>query len=25
VQRGVEKVESAGIDRLNIEEYVRLK
>ena len=25
VQRGVEKVESAGVDRLNIERYVRLK
>lgn len=25
VQRGVEKIESAGIDRLNIEEYVRVK
>ena len=25
VQRGVEKIEAAGIDRLNIEEYVRLK
>jgi hypothetical protein len=25
VQRGIEKIESAGIDRLNIEEYVRLK
>lgn len=25
VQRGVEKIESAGIDRLNTEEYVRVK
>ena len=25
IQRGVEKVEKAGIDRLNIEKYVRLK
>lgn len=25
VQRGIEKIESAGINRLNIEEYVRLK
>lgn len=25
VQRGMEKVESAGIDRLNIEKYVRVK
>lgn len=25
VQRGVEKVEAAGVDRLNIEKYVRLK
>jgi hypothetical protein len=25
VQRGVEKIESAGIERLNIEKYVRLK
>lgn len=25
IQQGVEKVESAGIDRLNIEEYVRVK
>ena len=25
VQRGIEKVESAGINRLNIEEYVRVK
>ena len=25
VQRGIEKVEQAGIDRLNIEKYVRLK
>ncbi len=25
VQRGIEKVESAGVDRLNIERYVRLK
>lgn len=25
VQRGVEKIESAGIDRINIEKYVRLK
>lgn len=25
VQTGVEKVESAGVDRLNIEKYVRLK
>ena len=25
VQRGVEKIESAGIERMNIEEYVRLK
>ena len=25
VQRGVEKVEKAGIDRINIEKYVRVK
>lgn len=25
VQQGVEKIESAGVDRLNIEKYVRLK
>ena len=25
VQKGVEKIESAGVDRLNIEKYVRLK
>ena len=25
IQRGVEKIESAGIDRLNIEKYVRVK
>lgn len=25
IQRGIEKVEKAGIDRLNIEKYVRLK
>nr|WP_026260722.1 hypothetical protein [Spirosoma luteum] len=25
VQRGIEKIEKAGIDRLNIEKYVRLK
>lgn len=25
VQRGVEKVEAAGVDRINIEKYVRLK
>ena len=25
IQRGVEKIESAGVDRLNIEKYVRLK
>lgn len=25
IQRGVEKIESAGINRLNIEEYVRVK
>ena len=25
VQRGTEKVESAGVDRINIEKYVRLK
>jgi len=25
VQRGIEKIESAGVDRLNIEKYFRLK
>jgi hypothetical protein len=25
VQRGIEKVESAGVNRLNIERYVRIK
>jgi hypothetical protein len=25
IQRGVEKVEAAGVDRINIEKYVRLK
>ena len=25
IQRGVEKVESAGVDRINIEKYVRVK
>ncbi len=25
VQRGVEKIESAGINRINVEEYVRIK
>ncbi|RYY14733.1 MAG: hypothetical protein EOO04_29755 [Chitinophagaceae bacterium] len=25
VQRGVEKIESAGIDRLNIEKYIRIR
>lgn len=25
IQRGIEKIEKAGIDRLNIEKYVRLK